>query len=245
MRQFGARVAAVESIRPGLHVVWSDEPQLANLQSGQFAMLRCGDGLDPLLRKQLNLFRRRNGATGFLFTDAKPWGKWLAQRRPGDVVDCIAPLGCGYSLDKATRRLLLAAEGIGISAVAPLIDQALSVSVEVCVVSIGRDERSRFPAGLLPEEVEVVPATLAEAGAELGKRLAWADQLALAVGAPILRETQAQIRESGRRLAAHAIIEEKMACGVGACLGCIVRTKRGNETACVAGPVFDLMELRL
>ncbi|MBA3414543.1 MAG: dihydroorotate dehydrogenase electron transfer subunit, partial [Chloroflexia bacterium] len=35
-------------------------------------------------------------------------------------------------------------------------------------------------------------------------------------------------------------MEREMACGLGACLGCVVETKRGMQTSCVQGPVFDM-----
>ena len=40
-----------------------------------------------------------------------------------------------------------------------------------------------------------------------------------------------------------ASIDERMACGVGACLGCVVKTKSGFKTSCVEGPVFSFSEL--
>jgi dihydroorotate dehydrogenase electron transfer subunit len=40
-----------------------------------------------------------------------------------------------------------------------------------------------------------------------------------------------------------ASVEERMACGVGACLGCVVETKEGFKTTCVEGPVFSFQEL--
>ena len=38
-------------------------------------------------------------------------------------------------------------------------------------------------------------------------------------------------------------VEQTMACGVGACLGCVVETKRGMETSCIQGPVYDMDDL--
>ena len=104
MQQFEAPVVDVETLTPGLSLVWLAGQPLARLTSGQFVMARCGDGIDPLLRKALSLHRRprKDGAVGFMFGTAKTWGRWLGSRRPGDTVDVIAPLGKGFVRDKAS-----------------------------------------------------------------------------------------------------------------------------------------------
>ncbi|GIW07835.1 MAG: hypothetical protein KatS3mg060_2640 [Dehalococcoidia bacterium] len=60
-------------------------------------------------------------------------------------------------------------------------------------------------------------------------------------GSPkLLDDLRAMLKRSGSHTPVQVIVEERMACGVGACLGCVVFTGEGPVASCVAGPVFDL-----
>ena len=192
----------------------------------------------------------------------------LARKTPGEPLELIAPVGNGFALDPATRRLLLVADA---AQLAPLIALAHGASQKQIAVSLlvhSADGRHGAPDGallaawlsaMLPLDVEYQVA--AELSAVLPGLLAWADQLcaagdaalyALLKGSPGLEarmmvpDGRPHARDTGTFLPAgfvQVIVAPLMACGFGACQGCAVETARGMRLACVEGPVFDLGEL--
>jgi dihydroorotate dehydrogenase electron transfer subunit len=204
------------------------------------------------MRRALSLHRiaREDGAIGLLFGHGKTWSDWLAKRRPGDQIDLIGPLGRGFVRDRAARHLLLVAEGLGIAPLVALAEEALNAGCSVTLVIDAPSAAQLFPLDRLPTEIEVMALTADGSAGRKGRAidglaelLPWADQVALAGSNRLLDEARAILKRNGSRKAVQAIVEERMACGVGACLGCVVFTHDGPQTACVAGPVFDLWRL--
>src|ERR1700694_2423107 len=136
MQTLFARVVESERLYGNTHVTWFAASGIVRTATpGQFVMLRCAEAAlgespsdtsalcqDPLLPRAMSIHRVRQGA------DSEEWSilydvvgrgtGWLAARRPGDLVFCWGPLGCGYDVRKTSRQLMLVAGGIG---VAPLV----------------------------------------------------------------------------------------------------------------------------
>jgi dihydroorotate dehydrogenase electron transfer subunit len=70
----------------------------------------------------------------------------------------------------------------------------------------------------------------------------WADQIFACGPEPMFRTLRDVVNplRLNRRPAVHISVERGMACGLGACLGCVVETTHGMVASCVRGPVFDL-----
>ncbi|MCS7002857.1 MAG: hypothetical protein NZ518_08420 [Dehalococcoidia bacterium] len=252
MQQFSAIVMGVDTLSPALRVLWLAGPSLPHIQPGQFIMARCGDGVDPLLRKALSVHRRprADGAVGFMFGVSKPWGQWLAKRAIGETVDVIAPLGRGFQRDRAARHLLMVAEDFGIAALVALAEQSVADGRNVTLVAHAATASRIYPAEALPAEIEYVTVTSDGSTGRRGRAievvaelLPWADQIFLAGSMELARETKALLKRRVSRTPAQAAVEERMACGVGVCLGCVVDTVDGYAPSCTAGPVFDLWRL--
>lgn len=252
MKQFVSQVVAVEPLGSAGSVLWLAAPALASMTSGQFVMARCGEGLDPLLRRGLSLHHtaRADGAVGFLFGAGKTWTTWLAGRRPGDGVDLIGPLGNGFRLDTAARRLLIVAEGLGVAPMVALAEEAVAAGRAVTVVVDAPSAASLYPLERLPAAVDGVAFTHDGSAGQRGRasdgfaeRLSWADQAFLAGSRRLLDDARALLARHSSPPPVQVIVEERMACGVGACLGCVVFTAEGAVASCTAGPVFDLWTL--
>jgi dihydroorotate dehydrogenase electron transfer subunit len=73
----------------------------------------------------------------------------------------------------------------------------------------------------------------------------WADQIFACGPGPMFQSLRTVVLQNrmGKRPSVQVSVERTMACGVGACLGCVVETKRGMRTSCVDGPVFDMDQL--
>ena len=95
-------------------------PPDATLPSpGQFYNIRCSDSKDPLLRRPFSMHRieTENGSSSLeiLYRVKGKGTDWLVNRKKGDVLDCIGPLGNGFALLGGATDVLLMARGIGIA----------------------------------------------------------------------------------------------------------------------------------
>lgn len=238
------------------HIVWLTMPEgLRHATPGQFVMTYAGEHADPLLGRALSVHRVREGRGGpefaLLFDLVGRGTDWLARRSPGDGVRVVGPLGRGYEPRERVGHMLLVAGGIGCAPLVWLADRLVEDGRRVTFVLGGGSEAAIFPPRLLPEAVEVVVATedgsLGERGlvtAPFERLLPWADQ-AFACGPNAMFEALFGVaRRSGMRKPVQALLEERMACGMGICYGCAVFPRRGGvKLVCTDGPMFDLRDL--
>lgn len=249
-------------LMPGVFLLELEAPELARSgRPGQFALVRCTEGnfWDPLLRRPLALHRlvREQGRVDLLVRVVGRGSAWLALRRPGDRLDLLGPLGQGFTLKRNTRNLLLVAGGMGIAPLVAMAEEGLRRGCAVVLALGARSREDLYPTALLPPPVEVHlatedgtagrsgPVTSLLADPELGL-FPWADQVMACGPRPMLAEMAAVVRAGRMRLPAgfaQVSLEERMACGVGACLGCVVPTRKGYRRVCRDGPVFDLQEV--
>jgi len=150
----------------------------------------------------------------------------------------------------AARNLLLMAGGIGI---APLYFVAQEAIKKGCSVKLlyGTPSKHHYPANLLPPQVELISVT--EDGTIGRKGLVtdflpdfvnWADQVFACGPIPMYRDMTRRKRElklEGKPV--QISLEVRMACGLGVCYGCTVKTKDGLQQVCKDGPVFDFGDI--
>jgi dihydroorotate dehydrogenase electron transfer subunit len=259
---FGRRCCSVtvnEAVGP-YRLVGAEDPDGPVPLPGQFFMLAAaqdwGDGATqrPYLARAFSVCRLRGGRRDFLIDDIGPGTSRLARLEPGeDDLWLVGPLGIGFSAPAALHeggRALLVGGGIGI---APLViwkealqkagvpnvtllgfrskSQCAAASLVVDGVELATDDGSTGHHGLVTELLE---RELERSG----------DQVVYSCGPP-------RMLEAVRRLCAQfsapveLAMEEAMACGFGACYGCVIRTRDGYRRICVDGPVvrgYDLDE---
>lgn len=236
---------------PGIHLLWAEAPQIASeAEPGQFVMVRCSEGYDPLLRRPMSIHRvGKNGALALLFEVVGRGTNWLAQRKNGDVIDLLGPLGHGFALSAESHDLLLVAGGIGIAPLVVLAERGIAQGAQVTLLLGATTQVQLYPSHLLPPGIKIVVAT--EDGS-VGKRGMVTELLAgLADGAeqifacgPIsMYKAMAAIVNGMGEKSVQVSMEARMGCGFGGCYGCAVETKSGLRLVCKDGPVFELSEL--
>jgi dihydroorotate dehydrogenase electron transfer subunit len=264
-----AIVAAIDEVAPGLLHVGLLAPHIAaRIRPGQFVMVQVRDADEPLLRRPLSVCRATGDHIELLVQVRGRGTRCVAAWRPGEQVRVLGPLGNGFTLSGTHGSALLVAGGIG---VAPLI----SLAGVLCGAS-GRRWMLLFggaSAGDLDwlERFSLPGAEIAYAteNGSLGRKGLVTDLLSSylqATSAP--GRNSASIyscgptgmqREVARIAAAHGLpcqvsLEARMACGVGACLGCAVGIRAadapgacaaaaGYRRVCRDGPVFDGSEV--
>ena len=249
--QIKAGVKSNSELMPRTRLVWLDAPAIAELaRPGQFVMVRCGEGHDPLLRRPLSVHKTDDsGGVALLFEAVGGRGtSWLSERGPGDFVDLVGPLGKGFSINPTTSNLLLVAGGIGIAPLAFLAEKMAGMGRKVTVLQGARRSELLYPKDRLPSRTTVVG--ISDDGFEgrkglvtslIDKYVGQADQV-FACGPAAMYKSMAGL-DCLKERSVQVSLEEGMACGLGACYGCTVKTIMGPKQVCQDGPVFDLAEI--
>jgi dihydroorotate dehydrogenase electron transfer subunit len=217
---------------------------------GQFAMLasaeRWGAGTDerPYLPRAFSYARWREGQAHFLLEDVGPGTRRLCELRSGERLWALGPLGVGFSAPPPGRRALLVGGGVGI---APLLiwHDELRLGNRPTSVLLGfRDAARAHGARLFGD------ARVASDDGSAGRRGLVTELLAQELDADphavVYACGPAAMLEAVRSLCARRSVpaqlalESGMACGFGACFGCVVPTRQaGYVRVCVDGPVLD------
>jgi len=248
--------------RPGYFRIVFDCRDIADAAvPGQFCMLKVADKGEILLRRPLSVHRIENGKLEFLYELIGKGTRELSRRRPGEGLDLLGPLGNGfdYSSDEyAAKKPILVAGGMG---AAPLVFLAEKLrerknkgSKSKTLVLIGAKTKSHI---LCEKEFknygcDVKIATDNGSAGSRGRVTALLEGIlseeetgqAVIYGCgpnPMLKELSRISNEIG--VPAQLSLEAHMACGIGACLGCAVRTKEGYQRVCKEGPVFDARKM--
>ncbi|HUV04540.1 MAG TPA: dihydroorotate dehydrogenase electron transfer subunit [Armatimonadota bacterium] len=240
-------------------------PELAQSSSpGQFVHVLCGSpaALDPLLRRPFSIHDAdpTSGRVSLLYEIRGRGTGVLAGRLPGETLDVLGPLGQGFTLPESeSQPLILTAGGI---AVAPIyflgrriadtigcrrttfVIGARTQSLLVCLdkfsqlgqdVRLATDDGSAgyhgLASGLLEQCVE-----------EMGA----AKPLVYACGPMPMLKAVAEIAKA-HGLKCQVSTEAKMACGIGACMSCVIEVRFGDSSryvrCCKEGPAFDADEV--
>jgi dihydroorotate dehydrogenase electron transfer subunit len=202
---------------------------------GQCVLARVAETADPYLRQAF--FPSILGETGFA-VDLARTDPALRHLTPGGLADLLGPVGRGLpELPPRTRLLLIAESDPG--PLLPLAAQAVDRAGTASLL-LGR----RYPLDALQPELEV---RIGDLIALAGEYAAGADLVYLNCGLEGGRALY-QALVKGRSVVssefARILVEQSLPCGVGACGACSLRTARGHQYACQAGPFFSLADLQ-
>lgn len=227
---------------------------------GQFLMLKTAAGFSPLLRRPFSIHSCRGNSIKVLYEVKGPGSELVSRFRKGDNFEVVGPLGNGFPLpDKNSNGVILVAGGMG---VAPLVFLAqrlrncgirslrafIGASGKECVlcekefsvpgfkVAVSTDDGSRGKKGyvsLLLEEYLRGKQTQGTLLYCCGPR-------------PMLRAVAAVAAKYS--ISGYCSLEAHMACGIGACMGCVIPVQNSlmqpsYKRVCKDGPVFPLQEV--
>jgi dihydroorotate dehydrogenase electron transfer subunit len=240
---FGRRACTVVGReRFGPYVVLDvHDPDGPAPEPGQFYMLaaveRWGGGEDerPFLPRAFSVLRARAGRLSFLFDDVGPGTNRLMELEREDELWVTGPLGEGWR--PTERRPVLVGGGVGVAPLAALAD-----TLSDPVVLLGFRDAHHAAAAALFDDASVATDDGSEGHHGLVTELLteWLDGAEVfACGPPAMLEA---IRALG--VPAQLALESGMACGFGACFGCVTPLAAGGYArVCVDGPVFAAAEL--
>jgi NAD(P)H-flavin reductase len=251
---FGARAAPVvgRERRGAYTVLRCADPSGPRPQAGQFYMLmaaqRWGGGADerPYLPRAFSVLRAPadDHELHFLIEDVGPGTERLCELREGDELSLVGPLGIGFAPPTHGRTALLVGGGVGIAPLAIWQDQLEDETVALLGF---RDADHAAGCELLRD-----PRVATDDGSAghhgfvtelLFEKLQDSSHAVVyACGPPPMLEAVRALC-SERDVPAQLAMESGMACGYGACFGCVVPTTNGYIRLCVDGPVVEAARL--
>jgi NAD(P)H-flavin reductase len=215
---------------------------------GQFYMLatveRWGAGADerPYLPRAFSFLRWVDGELHFMLEDVGPGTARLCELGPGDELWLVGPLGVGFRMPHASHGAepILCGGGVGVAPLAALQDRLPAPAL------LGFRDEAHAPGAALLRDARVATddGSVGHHGrvTELLAEALTPGSLVYACGPPPMLEAVRALCEE-RGVPAQLALESGMACGFGACFGCVVATKEGYVRVCVDGPVLEAAEL--
>ena len=260
-----ARIVSNEPVASRLHVMALESWQIAHeIEPGQFVHMKVPGRNENILRRPFSVYARdrEQGVIEILYQQVGQLTSYMPLLSHG-FVELIGPVGNTWSAphmfaEGKCRNALLVGGGVG---AAPLFllaerlkeldcpfDVVLGAQTGEALVARRRygeligsepccatDDGSYGRAGFCTSLVE---ERLAEGGiAKAGPY----DYLAVCGPEPLMKIVAGLARDAG--VPCEVSLERRMACGIGACLSCVVDTKQGKRRSCVDGPIFDAEEV--
>ena len=265
MLQQKARVLWNQEVAPayfriGLECLYG----FARAKPGQFVMVRTSEGVDPLLRRPFSIHKpivRKNRNVGIeLLYKVVGKGTTILSGLPiDDSVNILGPLGSAFLLPTAARRIVLVAGGIGVAPMVFLASHLLQGGIDPSDCSVFLGGRTREDLLCIDEfkKLGMAVNTTTDDGSAgdqclvtvpVGSAVADArPDVIYACGPEAMLDCVVGIARA-YSIPCQLSIETRMACGMGACLGCAVAAEDRPGRyyhACLDGPVFDSESIRL
>lgn len=225
----------------------------SEFQPGRFLHIKCSDSIHPLLRRPMSIcdIDEEEKLMTVLYRVEGEGTKLLGEKKVGDSINVLAPLGTAYDIDIATgSKVYLVGGGIGIPPLYYLAKELIKKGAIIKSFLGFSSKTDSFYVEQFKElgevEAATVDGTLGHKGFVTDKIDLDFDYLYSCGPTPMFKSLQRIIPEDKKAFIA---MEERMGCGVGACLACVCKPNskyfpnKSYFRACKEGPVFKLHDL--
>ncbi len=252
-----AVVVSQEQLADGIFSMWLCTEAAKTAVPGQFISMYTNDG-SKLLPRPISIceIKKDEGMLRVVYrvTGENTGTKQFSEAKAGDTIPVIGPLGNGFPLDKAEgKTAFLMGGGIGVP---PILELAKQLNCEKQIV-MGYRDANTFLREQFEENGNVYISTedgsvgtkgnVMDAIRENGLK---ADIIYACGPTPMLRAIKNYAESNG--IECYISLEERMACGIGACLACVCKSKEkdhhtnvNNKRICKDGPVFLSTEVEI
>ena len=248
-----AVIISQEEIAPGIFSMWLKTEQIAqHAKAGQFISIYCEDG-SRMLPRPISICEidKNDGALHLVYRVAGKGTQEFSEKNTGMELSVLGPLGNGFPLK--SKKAFLIGGGIGIP---PILELAKQLDCEKQIV-LGYRNSDMFLLDEFKKYGSVYIATEDGSYGSKGNVLdairendLEADIIYACGPTPMLRALKEYAAE--KQMECWISMEEKMACGIGACLACVCKSKEKdahtnvhNKRVCKEGPVFRAEEVEL
>lgn len=253
-----AVILSQEKLAQDIYSMWIQTEAASEAKPGQFISMYTNDG-SKLLPRPISICEI-NKAEGSLRVVYRVTGKdtgteQFSRMKAGDKIPVIGPLGNGFPYEKAEgKKVFLMGGGIGVP---PILELAKQMYCEKKQIIVGYRDGETFLRDEFEQNGEVYISTEDRSTGTKGNVMdairengLTADMIYACGPTPMLRAIKAYAEENG--IECYLSLEERMACGIGACLACVCKSKEkdhhtnvNNKRICKDGPVFLSTEVEL
>ncbi len=245
-------VASIEHLnKKNVLLKLSSSAPLPDILPGQFVEVRVDDSPSTFLRRPIsvNFVDRATNRLWLLVAAVGDGTRRLAQLRVGDTLNCVLPLGNSFTMPTLPeQKILLVGGGVG---VAPLLyfgklicdfgaEPTFLLGARSAEDLLEVDEFRKYGRVFMTTE----DGTCGEQGFVTNHSILQTenfDQISTCGPKPMMMAVARFAHANG--IACEVSLENKMACGVGACLCCVEKTTEGNVCVCKEGPVLNIKKL--
>ena len=210
----------------------TDAKPLPDMSPGQFVEVRIDGSPSTFLRRpiSINYVDRTQNQLWLLVATVGDGTKTLATLQPGSVLNCVLPLGNGFTPVVSGQKVLLVGGGVG---VAPLLYMGAQMREQGIEPTFLLGARTQNDLLMLDEFKKYGRVFITTEDGSTGEK---------GFGpTPMMKAVARLALEKG--IDCEVSLENLMACGVGACLCCVEKTTEGNLCVCKEGPVFNIKRL--
>lgn len=249
------RILSQNCIAPAIYDMWIETELFKDAHPGQFIGVYPKDR-STLLPRPISICEvdSGRGALRIVYRVAGSGTQEFSSLVAGDEVYVLGVLGNGFPIEKAQgKKVFLMGGGIGIP---PIVELAKQLGTDSRII-VGYRDNNLFLKEDLDKYGSVYIATEDGSVGTKGNVMDAIRENALSADVifacgpmPMLKAIKAYARE--HNIKAYISLEERMACGVGACLGCVVKTEKidhhshvNNARICTDGPVFDADDVEI
>jgi dihydroorotate dehydrogenase electron transfer subunit len=243
-----ATVLSHSRIADRIHLLEFLSPQIAESASpGQFLNVRVRDSIDPLLRRPYSISQIKGDMVGILFEVVGKGTTVLSKKQTGDSVDLIGPLGIGFRIDDSFDTAVLVAGGIGVAPF-PFLNRELGKKGKSVISFVGaRGAQQVVTSGLENVSISTDDGSVGFRGNVVDCLREYV--LTRPMVRPKIFGCGPNVMLKSLSLFANSVglecevsLESEMACGVGLCQGCPIKSASSQEKyylVCKDGPVFN------
>ncbi len=246
------KVVSNKRICPRFYCLALDANPIAKtIKPGQFIHIKTSETLIPFFRRPFSVYRAKK----YIEVLYEPVGlgtKTLATRKSGEILDVLGPLGNHFTLPpKGTKQVVMIGGGIGVAPFLMLSDALAKKGYELILLYGGRTKGhvlnfKEFKKNGCKIYVATDDGSMGVKGyvSQLFSKINPDPKTTvLYTCGPHAMMVAVQKFAKAHKLFCEAACEETMACGLGACLGCSIKTTKGFKTTCYDGPIFDIKEV--
>jgi len=233
------------------HLLILNAPQIAlQTKPGQFLMVQVSNNFDPLLRRPFSIFFCERENIAILYKVVGKGTKIMSKWKEGNNVSLLGPLGNGFRISFSSSIWLIA----GGTGIAPLFSLAKALKEKRIKFEFIWGLRYKVDCKLLDFIRKHIKITVYTEDGSMGYKGLVTDgvnnlfskkrpDIVYACGPlPMLKALSKWAKKEN--IAMQVSLETHMACGIGACLGCVISAKNGYRKVCKDGPIFDVKEIK-
>ncbi len=227
--------------------------KLPEILPGQFVEIKVENGPNTFLRRPISIHEidESKNEIILLVQEIGEGSRLMAKLREGDNLDLIYPLGNSFSIPPKGSKALLVGGGVGVAPMLILgrilkengVEPYFLLGARTKEILMELDNYKKIAdVGVTTEDGSLGVKGFVTDHPLMNETLDQMDIVYTCGPDPMMRAVAAKAKQ--KNITCEVSLENLMACGIGACLCCVVDTKEGHKCTCTEGPVFDTKDLK-